>query len=43
MATIEQIIININRTPKDANIPKGMREVLELKKVILENKKTVLK
>jgi hypothetical protein len=43
MATIEQIIKNINRTLKDANIPKKMREDLERKKVILENKKPVLK
>jgi uncharacterized protein (UPF0147 family) len=43
MATIEQIIKNINRTLKDANIPKRMREDLERKKNILSNNKVVEK
>jgi hypothetical protein len=43
MATIDEIIKNINRTLKDVSIPKKMREDLERKKVILENKKPVLK
>jgi hypothetical protein len=43
MATIEQIIKNINRTLKDANIPKRMREDLDRKKNILSNNKVVEK
>ena len=43
MATIDQIIKNINRTLKDANIPKRMREDLERKKNILSNNKVVEK
>jgi hypothetical protein len=43
MATINETIKNIEHTLKDSNIPKKMREDLERKKVILENKKTVLK
>ena len=35
MATIEQTIKNINRTLKNPNIPKGMREDLQRKKNIL--------
>ncbi len=43
MATIDETIKNIEHTLKDSNIPKKMREDLERKKVILENKKPVLK
>ena len=43
MATIEQIIKNINRTLKNDNIPKRMREDLERKKNILSNNKVVEK
>jgi hypothetical protein len=43
MATIDETIKNIEHILKDANISKKMREDLERKKVILENKKPVLK
>jgi hypothetical protein len=43
MATIDEIIKNIEHTLKDANIPKKMREDLERKKNILSNNKVVEK
>jgi hypothetical protein len=43
MATIDQIIKNINRTLKNDNISKTMREDLERKKNILSNNKVVEK
>jgi hypothetical protein len=43
MATIDQIIKNINRTLKNDNISKRMREDLERKKNILSNNKVVEK
>jgi hypothetical protein len=43
MATIDEIIKNINRTLKDVSITKKMREDLERKKNILSNNKVVEK